>query len=295
MQFQTAFIAVIFCLCPGFAASISNAATSAPISCPTDPKLANLIAGSDIVVIGRMDVSKQRLLAEAQKPDPEYLDIPTHVDEVLKGGEAGNLTVRLYPREASYRPSNDAVVRLADAAEILFLMQVDEGSSSQYYLHQSPESLKAATQRTVGTVRAETARQNAIIRSWGPDTALPRFSEVRALIASLGRVGGEKQQRVFDRLEALGTEAVPAIIAQMDDRRALRTPAISLVNRFPDAFEGMRYYGPKEVVDGLDAVLNQVTGQSFGSIMNGGSDRERNGAVAGWRVYASGLACRKPA
>jgi hypothetical protein len=124
-----------------------------------------------------------------------------------------------------------------------------------------------------------------------PDTTLPRYSEVHKLIASLGRVSGEDQQRAFNRLEALGQEAVPAIIAQMDDRRALRTAAISLANHSPDAFESVRHCGPKQVVDGLDAVLNQITGQSFGSIMNGGSDRQRDAAVAGWRIYAADRDC----
>ena len=106
-------------------------------------------------------------------------------------------------------------------------------------------------------------------------------------------VDGDQQQHVFDQLEALGYVAVPAIIAQMDDRRHLRTQAISLVNHAPDAFEGMRHYGPEQVGDGLDAVLNQITGESFGSIVNGGSSRQRDAVVAGWRVYAADLACKQ--
>ena len=83
------------------------------------------------------------------------------------------------------------------------------------------------------------------------------------------------------------------MIAQMDDRRPLRTQAISLVNHAPDAFEGMRHYGPEQVVDGLNAVLSQITGESFGSIENGGSGRQRDAAVAGWRVFGADLACKK--
>jgi hypothetical protein len=73
---------------------------------------------------------------------------------------------------------------------------------------------------------------------------------------------------------------------------ALRTQAISLVNHTPNAFEAMRHYGPEQVVDGLDAVLNQITGESFGSIANGGSDRQRAASVAGWRIYAADLPCK---
>jgi hypothetical protein len=251
------------------------------------------MAGSDLVLVGRMEVGRQRLSEEAQKPSPDYLDIPIRVDRVLKGGEVGSATVRFYPKDAPYRPSNEAVLGLIGAPAILFLTRVDQGPVGLYFAGYSPEALRPATNQTIEAARQEASRQAQIVRSWRPDTALPHFREVRALIARLGSVSGDEQQRVFERLETLGNEAAPAIIAQMDDRRPLQTRAISLVNHSPDAFEGVRHYGPNQVVDGLDAVLNQITGQSFGSIANGGSNRQRDAAVAGWRVYAADLACKK--
>jgi len=240
-----------------------------------------------------MEVPTQRLVEEARKPSPDYLDIPIQIADVLKGSDIGRATVRFYPRDAPYKPSNEAVLGLSDTPAIVFLTRVDEGPGGLYFAGHSSDALKAATDQTLDAVRTEISRQARIIRSWRTDATLPRFGEVRELIARLGHVSGDEQQRVFDRLEALGDEAVPAIIAQMDDRRSLRTPAISLVNRAPDAFEGMRYYGPEQVVDALDAVLNQITGTSFGSIVNGGSDRQREATVSGWRVYAVDLACRR--
>jgi len=295
MRPQIVLAALVLGLSAGSAAAVSDAAVSVAASCPTDPKLAELIAGSSLVLIGTMDLPKERLAEEARKSAPDYLDISIRIEDVVKGGDVGSATVRFYPKDAPYKPSNDSVLGLGGAPAIFFLTRVDEGPVGLYFAGHSPEALKPATEQTVGAARAEAARQKDIIRSWREDTALPRFSEVRALIARLGRVSGAEQQRVFNRLEALGKEAVPAIVAQMDDRRALRTQAISLENRSPDALEGVRYYGPKQVVDGLDAVLNQVTGESFGSIANGGSDRERDAAVDGWRIYASDLVCRKPA
>jgi hypothetical protein len=41
----------------------------------------------------------------------------------------------------------------------------------------------------------------------------------------------------------------------------------------------------------LDAILNQITGFG-GFVVNGGSERERQAAVAAWRVYASDIRCR---
>lgn len=273
-------------------------ATSSPVSvpaslCPADVKLASLIAASDLVLIGRMEVARQRLADEARKPSPDYLDIPVQIEGVVKGGNVGSATLRFYPKDAPYKPSNAAVFDLASAPVVLFLTRVEDGPVGLYFAGNSPDALQPATGKIVGAIRAEALRQAQITASWHGNTTLPRFAEVRALVERLGRVSGGEQQRVFDRLEGLGDEAVPAIIAQMDDRRPLRTHAISLVNHSPDAFEGMRHYGPGQVVDGLDAVLNQITGASFGSIANGGSGRQRDATIAGWRVYAADLACKK--
>ena len=95
----------------------------------------------------------------------------------------------------------------------------------------------------------------------------------------------DTQAQAFVELEALECEAVPAIIRRLDDRRPLPLHQISLENKSPDAFEGLRHYGPEQVVDALAAILNQVTGQSFGFIYNGGSDDERSSTVKGWKEY----------
>jgi len=95
----------------------------------------------------------------------------------------------------------------------------------------------------------------------------------------------DTEQRAFSDLEALGCAAVPSIIRRMDDRRKLPDPRISLRNKSPDAFEGIRHYGPLEVVDALAAILNQLTGQNFGFIYNGATDDERNKSVQGWRQF----------
>ena len=57
-------------------------------------------------------------------------------------------------------------------------------------------------------------------------------------------------------MESLGKGAVPAIIAQMDDRLSLAFREIALQNHIPDAGESLRRYGPELVVDALDAILN---------------------------------------
>jgi hypothetical protein len=96
----------------------------------------------------------------------------------------------------------------------------------------------------------------------------------------------KSEHRAFADLEALGCSAVPAIIKHMDDRRELPDKNISLRNKSPDAWENMRYYGVERVVDALDAILNQMTGESFGYIDEHKDeptkDAERAKVVRGW-------------
>jgi hypothetical protein len=92
------------------------------------------------------------------------------------------------------------------------------------------------------------------------------------------------EQKAFADLEALGCSAVPAIIANIDDRRKLPDRSIALKNKMPGAWEARRLYGPEKVVDALDAILNQQTGHG-GSIVNGGTDQERTEAAKAWREW----------
>jgi len=93
------------------------------------------------------------------------------------------------------------------------------------------------------------------------------------------------EQKAFADLEMLGCQAVPSIIQQLDDRRDLPIPQISLRNKSPQAFEGIRHYGPMKVVDALAAILNQVTGRSFGFIYNGATDAERTETIKAWAKF----------
>jgi hypothetical protein len=130
-------------------------------------------------------------------------------------------------------------------------------------------------------------------------TEAPHSAEVRSIVEAIvalpptsreeRRSGSTAQQQLFDQLIALGPEAVPAIIEQMDDHRPLPNQAISLTNHAPDAFEGIRQYTPEVMVDALAAVLNQLTGENFGFIYNGGTPAERAAAVRGWRQYLDDL------
>lgn len=117
------------------------------------------------------------------------------------------------------------------------------------------------------------------------DLAVVGDVERQVAISIEKMLDGNTEQAAFRDLEALGCPGVPAIIRHMDDWRNLPNHTITLKNKSPKAFEATRHYTPAKVVDALAAILNQITGQSFGFIYNGGTDSERAGAVRGWREF----------
>ncbi|MEO7689269.1 MAG: hypothetical protein ABIS51_08285 [Sphingomonas sp.] len=261
-----------------------------PLQCPKDVALARLIAASDLVVTGIPETSANAITSAAtHQPSPEWISVPIGAPTMLKGAAGAPLTIRIYPENISYRPSVSTLTALIDKPALLFLVRV-KGETSLYFAGNSPLALQPASATAVSAASAEIARQESVLRHWKPDPTAPHVREVAKLIAQLGIIGGPAQQRIFDRVEALGPSAIPAIVAQMDIRRPLRLQQISLTNHSADSFEGMRHYGPELVVDALDAILNQLAGQG-GSLVNGGSDRQRQDAVAAWQVYVADLAC----
>jgi hypothetical protein len=254
--------------------------------------MARLVSASDLIVVANPDVPVARLKAAMLEKSPDYVEVPLMQPSVLKGGQdAATLTVKVYPKTTAYAPSPKALLERAGKPTLIFLTHVDQGPVGNYLPH-SLEAVQDASASSLAAVNAEVRRQDAVIHNWKPDPSFPYFKQVHRLLAELPEASSERQAAIFESLEKLGPDGVPAIIAQMDDRRPLAHRRISLVNYDPNAFEGIRHYGPELVVDALDAILNQVTGVA-GSIVNGGSERERRNAVSAWRVYAADLKCKR--
>lgn len=270
-------------------ALIAAPAAAAPRACPASPELARLVAASSSIVEARLGLSRE-ILAQAIARK-EYIAAPLIEAVALKGPLVD--AVQIYPEDKPYLPPTSAVRAAIDAPAILFLTQAGSPSGFYFAAH-SPKALAPATAKGDTEVRSEIARQ-AALRGVTP-TRPAHDLEVRRLISELGRLRGrpgaaDRQAQIFARLEALGPAGVPAIVAHMDDRRPLAVSSISLVNHATDAFEGMRHYGPDQVVDALNAILNQITGYSFGEISSGGTVELRRNTVNGWRIYAADLGC----
>jgi hypothetical protein len=262
-----------------------------PTTCPTNIALAKLVSESDLIVVAAPDVPIRLMQTAIRDGSPDYIDVPVREVSVLKGADAGaNLTVRDYTGKTTYMPSPEALLAHTGKPSLLFLTRVDQGPVGVYLTH-SLDALQDASPTRVEAVKTEVQRQQVLSAAPPPDALLPHFKDVHDFLSALPQATPDQQKEIFRKLEALGDEGVPAMIAQMDDRRALAVPQITLVNNNPNAFEGLRHYGPELVVDALDAILNQITGFG-GFVVNGGSERERQAAVAAWRVYASDIGCR---
>ena len=254
-----------------------------------DAAIWRMVAQADVVATGRLDPPENL-------PARDYVVMPVHDVRPLKGDVGAQPAIRWYSEPRSYAPSIEQLRAASGSSSLVFAVR---GGDGRLYFAGSPAAHQPAIHATVAAVETEIARQAEVLANWRPSTDFPHFAEVRAIIDDIvalspasrneRRSGATRQQRLFDRLIALGPTAVPAIIEQMDDDRALPNPAISLVNHAPDAFEAFRQYAPKGMVDALAAVLNQLTGEHFGFIYNGGTAAERDASVRGWRIYLDRL------
>jgi hypothetical protein len=254
---------------------------------PPAQELWKLIAQSHVVVVGTPTVPVDEIQGSGK-----YIHIPVRVKDCLKGDPCPETTAVRYSTDpAWYKPAPSTLVESSGNQSVLFLVYVDSqtiiGAPEIYFAGYTPKAFQPYSRELVDQVSAEVIAQKQIIdqfsRSFLPEDE-PSYSKVRSLIEAMVDRGTEK--RAFIELEALGQVAVPAMIMLMDDRRELPLKEISLRNNGPvKNFEEFCHYGPQVVADALDAILNQITGENFGTIHNGASERERKAAIDGWRVY----------
>ena len=251
---------------------------------------ANLISKSDLIAVATPDVPIALVQSAMLEDSPDYIDVPLSEAVILKGADAAPIPiVKIYPKKTGYAPTPEALMEHTGRPSLLFLTMVNEGPFD-VYLTNSRDALQDASIMRVEAVKSEVRRQAVLSAASSPDKSLPHFKEVRDLLAELPQASPKRQEKIFQKLEALGEEGVPAMVTQMDDRRPLAVPRITLVNKNLNAFEGLRHYGPELVVDALDAILNQITGFG-GFVHNGGAERKRQATVAAWRVYVADIRC----
>jgi hypothetical protein len=132
-----------------------------------------------------------------------------------------------------------------------------------------------------------------LLADMGPN--MPIDAKVARLIDRLALRDRQQVQAAVTALEMLGQPAVPSMIRRIDDRRPMPVGVIGFENRSPDAFEGVRHIGVARVVDALNLILSDITGEDVGTIVvdngpGGGGDSpnldsQRQAVVNGWRTY----------
>jgi hypothetical protein len=268
---------------------LATSAITFPQPAPPD-ELWKLVAQSHVIVVGTPSVPAAQIEHSERSGQHDYVAVPVRVKECLKGDPCPKtIVVRYFTRTAWYSPAPRTLVESSGNQSVLFLIQVDtqtiSGAPEIYFAGHTPKAIQPYSEELIRQVRVETLAQKQIIddfaRNFRPEDE-PSHVKVRSLIeATLHR---RSEKRAFAELEALGEAAVPAMIMSMDDRRELPVKEISLRNG-PGGLEPFRVYGPKVVADAIAAILSQITQEDFGTIVHGGSERERKAAIDGWRVY----------
>ncbi len=211
---------------------------------PDGYKIWRYIARSEIIVVGTL------------RPPPGLFDtrtgywtIPVSEIKVLIG-EAPSPLMLMHSSIPSGVLDNEAVPSFANRPAVLFIETGDQGACHLVAF----DGLVDATQANLSHVSAEIALQRLQSMEWTPNSAFPYSAEVRSIISRIAsikpsdprdEVARQVQETAFRDLEALGQPAFLAIVDQMDDRRPLPFPQLSLANTSPSAFEDLRHYGPK--------------------------------------------------
>jgi hypothetical protein len=224
----------------------------------------------------------------------EYYEYDIHINKTLKGAPKTTIQFKIFMEEENF----NYIKSLDKSGEvILFLVNVYDGYGYNNYLadYYIENAIIKHTKKTEEIIRSEIQLQNSIIndklyKNFQIDKKL--YNEVKFCIDNTTNILFEHSS--FEKLEEMGEIAVPYIILLLDNFKKLPIKSITLRNKSQNAFEGYRHYSPELVIDALTAILNQITGEDFGSIYNGEVTREeRILALNGWRIYLYKLNIRE--
>lgn len=257
----------------------------AQATAPHSRELWRLVAQSHLIAVGVPQVPAEAIRSSQASKKPEYVLIEVACEEALKGTPQQSAQVHFYT-SGDRTPTPERVIAMDRKRAVFFLISASQAKRQGFFLaDHTPDALSEADPKFIAQVQAEVQEQRTLLEHFPalfPSKEEPLFAKVKDLIDAATRKG--MQEKAFADLEALGPTAVPPIIMLMDDRRELPEMAISLKNPVGH-WEGLRHYTPETVTDAMAAILNQITGESFGFIYNGGTEQERREAVNAWRIY----------
>lgn len=211
------------------------------------------------------------------------MDIEVGVTHALKGtAPSAPVLVRYFIEPHTFSPTVGLLDKLNGKDGILFLFRVDEEGSSSFFIN-DPNALQPSSPEALLAIESEVAAQDAILKNYRrPDIRDNAYRRVRNLVNNMTHP--ERAEDALSELQSLGKEYVPAMIHLMDDRRPLTIKQIAVSNP-PGHWEGIAHYAPECVVDVMSVMLSRITGETFGQIHDGGSEREEAAEVDAWRIY----------
>jgi hypothetical protein len=216
----------------------------------------------------------------------EYYEYNVHINKIFKGITQENIRFNIFMKEENYNYIN-SFDRSSEI--ILFLVNTYDGYGYNNYLadYYIENAIIKYTKETEEIIVNEILLQDDIINKKLFENIIidnNLYNEVNNYIINITNISFEHNS--FEKLEDMGKIAVPYIILLLDNFNELPIKSIVLRNKSKNAFEANRQYSPKLVIDALTAILNQITGERFGSIYNGeATQEERILVLKGWRVY----------
>ena len=240
----------------------------------------NIAKAEQIFIINLSDILKQALTLN------KYNEYDISIVKNLKGINVERIKFKIYMKEDNY---NYIISLKENEKVIVFTSSVNDGYGnnnylSDYYIENS--ILKYSTETEKVIIKEIGLQDNIIQNKLYENFNIDKRSYNRVNNTINNMTNFLFQKRSFKNLEKMGESGVPYIILLMDNFKNLPIESITLKNNFTNAFEANREYSPKLVIDALAAILNQITGESFGFIYNGDSTQEeRILTLNGWRIY----------
>ncbi len=242
-----------------------------------------LVAKAPLIVKGRINVPLEQFNADSAKRRFDFLLIDVTVLQTYKGkSPASSIQVKYQAKGRSDAPSPQHVLSLNGKEVIMFLQYNDWPTWKGLYFtsHDPDAALSTYTQMAETTLVKEISWQTQAVAEYKPDVASVKYyREVEDLIHKMS--DPKEAEGAYRDLAALGKMAAPAIVLQMENFQEL--PVQSLNTSLDPGIQVT--YKPKVVVDALAVTLDQIAGTSFGRIGNGGSAREREAVIYGWKVW----------
>lgn len=266
----------------------SSAVSAEPSKKPISP-MWDLVARSDVIARAKLDIPLAVLKASLDTRNYAYIDLRVDIEETIKGSLPPQpVAVRYFTGPREYSPTAGFLESYNGKEVIVFLLQVDKaGVPGNYFAGATPSAVGPFIAEEFSTVAREVKQQAQIVRQFD-ELPIGKTAAADALIRELfeGLTSKASQAATWERLLKLSREDAPAIVRVMDDQRPLAERYAYVPT--PDSFEATAQYGPPRIVEAASILLAYLTEtSSFRDVYNGGSERERQADVDGWRVWCA--------